>query len=623
MITSLWNNVVLLSLIGSVMYLAIWVFGKIFRKTPARIKVLLYGLLALRLVIPYSWSYTLPFHAPYSWIEFNRVQTNEINLTNLNDHPADSSSEDGSKLDTNAVANPASQLSASDLSAVSSSPSFDLFGWIWLGGMALTLGYGLIRWIQLQKRLATAIRYTDRIWIADQIEDPFVWGLFQWKIMIPSSADSSTYDSIQAHEIAHIQRLDPLWKAISYFLLAIYWFNPILWLAYSSFNKEIEKACDEKAIRDMDACQKVDYAKALVQCSLPAKRRFLLLVPCFGNLGLKERISLIHTPQKLTKTGWIGAIVLSMGLAGCLGVPDSRPSTKVLMAMSDTSTWYSSLILKPEDKTIRIQSSSVTPELKIQAVSLENNRPIGQIIQLDSGHSMTLSDVTSDFRLWVQRVKPGDPEDQNEVELDVDGASIVEVYQAIDQVKTPYVGNVSAVGKVLNALPYPPDWTRVSCSMQTDVEPYGMSLYFDLPGPLSMQPSLLENCAIFAFSAIENLGTIEFINNQTDEVLAAFNRDQVMNRIQVKIGSKDVAAIEANSGPRGEGMSYAGGSLLQPGEIVTFNELIPGSTIEIEAFDQNRKSVFSKKIQLEELKTHDIVDGDWIISLIPKPAYEY
>ncbi len=622
MITSLWNNAVLLSLIGSVMYLAIWVFGKVFRKIPARVNVLLYGLLALRLVIPYSWSYTLPIHAPYSLIESNLVQTHEGSQTQLADLSTDPSSKDSNTLNPNVEPYPVSPLSAPDSAANFSVSSFDGFGWVWLGGIILILGYGLVRFIQLQKRLATAIRYQDRIWISDQIEDPFVWGLFTWKVEIPSSIDSSCYPSILAHETAHINRLDPVWKVIAYFLLAIYWFNPILWFAYSSFNKEIEKACDEKAVQVMNASQKADYAKALLACSFPRKRRFLFLVPCFGNLGLKERISLIHTPKKLSKAGLAGMAVLSMILVGCLGAPKTKTTVNFVRPINDASTWYSSVIYKPEAKNITIQSSPANPDLNIQAITLDNHRTIEQPIKLDGGAAITLADVTGEFRLWVQRVKPGNPEEENEVDLDIDGAAAVELDQAIEQVKTPYVGDVSAIGKVLNAMPFPPDWSIDSVSLQTDQEPYGVTVNFICPNDpdaLTLEPYLLENCAAFAFGAIENLGVIHFVDSISGDTLASFNREQTMSRIQVKIGRADVVSIQIDSGLRGEGMSYADGSPLKQGEVITFNDLAPGTKIKITAYDQNNDPLYTKTVLTEDLQKQDLVDGDWIISLIPEP----
>lgn len=185
---------------------------------------------------------------------------------------------------------------------------------IWLAGAAALLVYGLIRFLLLRRRLATATLLRDNIRQSEYAPSPFVLGLFRPVIYLPYDLDAADLPYVIAHEQAHIRRLDPWWKAIGFVLLAVYWFHPLLWVAYVLLGRDIEAACDEKVIRDMPAAARQAYASALLHCSMPA-RRFALSPLAFGESGVKGRIRNIARYRKPAVWLVAAALVLCAAVA--------------------------------------------------------------------------------------------------------------------------------------------------------------------------------------------------------------------------------------------------------------------------------------------------------------------
>ncbi|MEY8309644.1 M56 family metallopeptidase [Erysipelotrichaceae bacterium 51-3] len=643
--TDLFIDIVIVSLVASVMFGAILLFDKTFSKTSTRLKILLYGLLALRLVLPLSWSFTLPFTLPDSIGQTNRNSDSTQEQYDQN-YASDSALfktiqlDQAAKVDLSAhneinpdqnssLTKPADQTKSSSLQLAfwsaliqRSQPLLSALSGIWIAGIFLILGYGLFRLLRIQYKLAAALPLTDRIWKSDQIQEPFVWGLWHWKIFVPTTMDSNLLPSIETHETTHIARLDPLWKALAFVLLAVYWFNPILWFAYTTLNKEIEKACDEQAVADMDGAAKADYASALLQCTLPGRKRQLLLVPCFGALSIKERIRLIHTPPAHSKTALAAACAMAVVLTGCLGTPAEKASAYLSMNINESDIWYSSPVFHPVQNEVILKADQTDSTFKIQAVSLNRHQLIGDPLELTGDDSVTLSNVTDDFRLWILRdssKKKDQTNDQSRaVSLNIEGASMVEENEVINSVKTAYVGDPSAVGKVEGALPYPPDWTIESTSLQTEKEPYGMTISFNQPNSPSMEPIILSDCALFAFRSIANLQTLTFINNKADQKsIRSFDRVELMNRLQIKIGRDDIVRLEVHYPPGENNCVYTGDIPIRQGELFTCAVTNQTGDVTIDAYTKDGKCVFSKTTQIENLLAEPITEDGWTIAIVP------
>lgn len=179
-------------------------------------------------------------------------------------------------------------------------PKPDVWAWaslIWACGTVSLLAYGLISTWLLRRKLGPSLRLQDRVYRCDYIDSPFILGIFAPRIYLPSDLEESQIGYILAHEQAHLKRKDHWWKPLAFCLLAVHWFNPFLWVAYILLCRDIEKACDEKAIQNMDDADKVGYSRTLLECSV--QRKMVLACPvAFGEVSVKSRIKSVLNYKK-------------------------------------------------------------------------------------------------------------------------------------------------------------------------------------------------------------------------------------------------------------------------------------------------------------------------------------
>ena len=184
---------------------------------------------------------------------------------------------------------------------------------VWFIGLCLLLCYGLCSYITLCRRVRISVRKEGDVYLCDDIDSPFLLGLFRPRIYVPSGLEEGLLPHILAHEQAHIRRRDYIWKPLGFMLLCVYWFNPLLWVGYILLCRDIERACDEKVISQMDRGFRVQYMGALVACSL--HRRLILACPvAFGEVSVKTRIKGITRYQR--PTAWI----IGLSVVTCLVV---------------------------------------------------------------------------------------------------------------------------------------------------------------------------------------------------------------------------------------------------------------------------------------------------------------
>lgn len=164
-----------------------------------------------------------------------------------------------------------------------------LAGWVWLIGLAAMIAYVLVSYLRLRRRVSASIRLWENIYVCDEVPSPFILGIVRPRIYLPSALDEAQRGSVLSHERAHLARRDHWWKPLGFALLAVYWFNPLLWLAYTLLCRDIELACDERVLRGMDAGQVKAYSSALLACSVP--RRMIAACPlAFGEVGVGVRV---------------------------------------------------------------------------------------------------------------------------------------------------------------------------------------------------------------------------------------------------------------------------------------------------------------------------------------------
>ena len=269
-----------LSISASWLVLAVLVLRLISKRSPKWVNVLLWGIVALRLVLPFSIESALSLIPSAETVSPAAVQFD----------PAPTITSGVSVID-NAV-NPALSEHFAAAPTASVNPLYvwtEIAGWVWLIGLGAMLLYALVSYLRLRRRVSVSLCVRENIYLCDAISSPFILGVVKPHIYLPSGLDEVQRQNVLAHEQAHLARRDHWWKPLGFALLAVYWFNPVLWLAYTLLCRDIELACDERVIRTMDESAVKTYSTVLLACSMP--RKAVITCPlAFGEVGVKERV---------------------------------------------------------------------------------------------------------------------------------------------------------------------------------------------------------------------------------------------------------------------------------------------------------------------------------------------
>ena len=269
-----------LSISASWLVLVVLVLRLVLKRAPKWVDVLLWGMVALRLMLPFSIESALSL--------IPSAETVSPEVVQFDPAPTITS---GVTIIDNAV-NPSLSESFAAAPLASVNPLYVwtyLAGWVWLIGLAAMLLYALVSYLRLRRRVSASIPLWENVYVCDEVPSPFILGIVHPRIYLPSALDEAQRGSVLSHERAHLARRDHWWKPLGFALLAVYWFNPLLWLAYTLLCRDIELACDERVLRGMDAGQIKDYSSALLACSVP--RRMLAACPlAFGEVGVGARV---------------------------------------------------------------------------------------------------------------------------------------------------------------------------------------------------------------------------------------------------------------------------------------------------------------------------------------------
>lgn len=269
-----------LSISASWLVLAVLVLRLVSKRSPKWMNVLLWGIVALRLVLPFSIESALSLIPSAETVSPAAVQFD----------PAPTITSGVSVID-NAV-NPSLSEHFFAVPTASVNPLYvwtEIAGWVWLIGLGAMLLYALVSYLRLRRRVSVSLPIRDRIYLCDAISSPFILGVVKPRIYLPSTLDEVQRQNVLSHERAHLARRDHWWKPLGFALLAVYWFNPLLWLAYALLCRDIELACDERVIRTMDESAVKTYSTVLLACSMP--RKAVITCPlAFGEVGVKERV---------------------------------------------------------------------------------------------------------------------------------------------------------------------------------------------------------------------------------------------------------------------------------------------------------------------------------------------
>ena len=295
-----------MSIAASWLILAVIILRLLLKKAPKTITLVLWAIVAVRLVCPLSFESVLSLipsaqTIPQEFI-YSAAPKIDSGITAVNDavNPIISESLAPSEL---ASANPTQIISF--IAAI-----------IWLVGIAAMLIYAAASYIRIHRKVRESIPDGDGIFICDRISAPFILGIFRPRIYLPSSLNEQDKIYVIAHEKAHINRRDYISKPLGFLLLSVYWFNPIIWIAYILFCKDIELCCDERVIKQLGNNSKKPYANALINCS--TKRHIVSACPlAFGEVSVKSRIKSVLSYNKPAFWLIIAAVVACAITAVC------------------------------------------------------------------------------------------------------------------------------------------------------------------------------------------------------------------------------------------------------------------------------------------------------------------
>ena len=423
-----------LSISASWLILAVLVLRVVLKKAPKWVMPLLWGVVALRLVCLFSIESALSLIPSAETIPSEIVtETREPVLY------------EQATLDI--VTNPTLPSAAEvpvGVSRQQAQVDFNIYSVLWLAGMAALLVHALVSAGKLKRKLATAILLRDNIYESEFVDSPFVFGVVKPNIYLPMHMDEGTAAYVIAHERAHLARRDHWWKVLGYLVLALHWFNPLVWLAYILFCRDIELACDEKVVKGLDGAARADYSQALLSCAAPG--RAVAACPlAFGEGNIKTRVkSALHYKKPAF---WVAAaaVLAVVIVAVCfLTNPRSERGSLVWAQKLNAADVASIELYVPAEGEAR-QYKKLDTEEMAQAVELINSSrgtyiekpetvyaglPVWFLLTMDDGTVHAVGSVVGHYLIIDGDTFDADVENQAEWEnyvLKGDSASPIEM----------------------------------------------------------------------------------------------------------------------------------------------------------------------------------------------------
>lgn len=296
-----------MSITASWLVLAVILLRFFLKKAPKWIMGVLWGFVAIRLICPFSLESIFSLVPSTEPIPQNII---------LSEYPAINS---GLPI-INQTINPILSESLAPNAGDSINPMqiiVSAASVVWIIGILAMLLYTFISYVRIRRKVCEAVPLKDNIWVCDHISTPFILGMIRPRIYLPSSMNEEDIEYVISHEKVHLKRKDHIWKPLGFLLLSVYWFNPILWVAYILLCKDIELACDEKVIRQFGMEIKKPYSDALINCSVP--RKMISACPlAFGEVGVKERVKGVLNYKKPAFWVILVAVIICIATAICL-----------------------------------------------------------------------------------------------------------------------------------------------------------------------------------------------------------------------------------------------------------------------------------------------------------------
>lgn len=405
--SDLFLRILNLSITASWLILAVVIIRPLMKKAPKWINCALWGLVALRLVCPVSLA------CPISLIPNSETIPKNIAMDRT------------PQIDTgvqavNALINPIIERNFTPDPIASANPLQILIPFlaiVWIAGIVAMAVYALISYLRLKKSVGVTLPIESNVFACDEVKSPFVLGVVRPKIYVPSSMAGDALEYVITHEKTHIKRGDHFWKPLGFVILAVYWFNPLCWIAYVLLCRDIELACDEKVIRDLDKEGKAGYSEALLSCSFP-RRRIAACPLAFGEVGVKERVKGVLNYKKPALLIVCASVIVFAIIAVCfLTNPKEKGSVitfgtyeKNELDSDKDSMLYQSVLTINEDGTFAYSPSVISSYMgtgtwnregeliTFNDVGMGDNRK--EVFRLVDGNLYYMADQSASDSMW-------------------------------------------------------------------------------------------------------------------------------------------------------------------------------------------------------------------------------
>lgn len=277
---SAFAKILSISIAANWMILAVLVLRFLLKKAPRRVICILWAMVAVRLLLPVSLESPVDFIPETTSAIQEAVDTSLIHPETVTFHTGIVTPQEGTSG-----------------ASASSGQSISVIPLVWFFGVLLMLSYLALRYVKLRRLVREAAWEKENIWICDTVTTPFILGIVRPKIYLPSGLSGTSREYVIAHEKCHLRCKDHWWKPISYLILSVFWFDPLMWIAYFMICKDIEFACDESVIRRYSLSEKKAYSQAILTCS--ANRKLVLACPiAFGETAVVGRIRNVLNHKK-------------------------------------------------------------------------------------------------------------------------------------------------------------------------------------------------------------------------------------------------------------------------------------------------------------------------------------
>ena len=343
-------KVVNMSISACWIVLAIVLLRIILKKAPKWINCLLWGIAGLRLVMPFSLESIfslipsaefIPQELVHSHSSVDVKGTEILNYVGNNPVSVELGISDGSLVFNEITAPDCPSINPLLISTYIASI-------VWIVGIIALLVYTLVNFLRLKQKIGTAVLFCDNIYQGEAVVSPFVLGIIKPKIYLPFNMGEQEMEYVIAHEQAHLRRKDHLWKPLGFLILTLHWFNPMVWLGYILLCRDIELACDEKVVKELNNEQRADYSQALLSCSV--NRRMVAACPvAFGEVGVKNRVKSVLNYKK--PAFWVIAVAIVLCIVLAFGFLTNPKNSSVFNSKYETGKCLYSDVVSAEKET--------------------------------------------------------------------------------------------------------------------------------------------------------------------------------------------------------------------------------------------------------------------------------